>query len=172
MRVWPGNQFRIYTPRSRFDLAFRGGLPPAGPSAAQVFAGPGEDPGEIFISIFGPPSQLGDGPTPGDGLGEITGYQLQIAGGAWITYGTALPIEQTFTGFGPGAPVSWAARALGHGGRLGQMIVGSALAKDVTPDPEIETIFLTNEITGDYLTNKLTGAYLVSVSGDQLAPAP
>lgn len=143
--------------RSPIPSVLSGALPLAGPSAPQVFVSSGEDPGEIFISVFGAPTSAGDGAAAGDMLGVITDYQLQIAGGAWTSYGTTLPIEETFGGFTPGAPVAWSARALGYNNRPGQVVSGIVNA---AIDEPVEPIALTDSVSGEALTDSVSGEAL------------
>lgn len=125
MRVWPGNQFRIYTPRSRFELVFRGALPPAGPSVPGATFGPGANPGETYLTIDAPPDVWGDSFVQGDGLGEILGYGTRIAGVLALHDTTVLPITRVSTGHAEGLSVLVEWWAIGSNGRAG--LVGAAL---------------------------------------------
>lgn len=156
MRVWPGNQFRIYTPRSRFDLAFRGALPPAGPSIPGAAYGPGANPGETYLTINAPPDVWGDRFVQGDGLGVITGYRTRIAGILAVHDTTVLPITRVSGGHAEGVPVLHEWWALGFDGRPGQ--AGSALVYPAVTPPVIVTIIgLVDRASGRGLVDRTSG---------------
>lgn len=138
MRIWPGNQFRIYAPLSRFDRPFRY-LAPAGPSSLAVAPSSGGAPGEVRIEVYGTPSYLGDGPIAGDGAGVLTGILISIGGAAAVLYDTTIPRIVVDGGHAEGASVPWTVQALGYSasglpgtGRPGTILSGSVQAA-VTP---------------------------------------
>ncbi|PJN96825.1 hypothetical protein CNY89_00305 [Amaricoccus sp. HAR-UPW-R2A-40] len=141
MRVWPGNQFRIYTARSRFDLAFRGVPPLAVPSIPGATHGPGANPGEVSFSITGEPTSAGDGDIPGDRLGAIMGYASRIAGVLASHDTTSLPITRVSGGHAEGFPVLvewWAIGSNERAGAIGTAIVIPAASPIVPSVPGAE----------------------------------
>lgn len=94
---------------------------PAGPNVPTWEVLTGVNPGEIRTRITAAPSDFGDGALAGDDLGVITDYETQVAGGPWVSRGTALPIDFVSGGFTPGAVMEVSVRARGYGGRIGDV---------------------------------------------------
>lgn len=124
---------------------------PSGPSAPSFSFSPGTDPGEVDLYINGPPTSLGDGLVAGDGLGVITGYDVQIGEGAIAPYDATTPREITSGGHTPGASVSATVRARGYGGRPGA--VGFATTTATAAAPTDDFITLVDQATGHAITS-------------------
>lgn len=74
------------------------------------------------------PAFIGDGPLHSDGLGAITGYEVSFNGGPFTARGLTLPISVNSSGHPEGAMIPVAVRAIGYGGRIGEVAEASAMA--------------------------------------------
>jgi|GEM_PF-2420502 len=137
----------------------------AGPGAPAWFVLPGAASGEIEVTILAAPGSAGDGPSWGDGLGAITGYQISVAGGAWADYGPTLPRVVVSGGHAPGALVAVSVRALGHEGRPGSAALGSAVAATVAPAEPI-----TDAVSGEPITDAVSGEIITDGYGAVAPP--
>lgn len=107
-------------------------LAPRAPTAPGFTAGPGAQPGWINVLIDTAPSFIGDGPLHSDGLGAIVSYEASVNGGPFTGRGATLPISFNASGFPEGALIPVSVRAIGYGGRVGEVISTTAMAT-ITP---------------------------------------
>lgn len=127
----------------------------AGPGPVSFSLSAGLVDGTLRITVSEP--DLGDGVAHGDGLGVLTGFQWRVNPRTdWLPLGLTAGTWQVGAPLVPGEIASIRVRALGYGGRLGQL--GPAQAHAVT-GPASTVIHFVNA-AGQHLVNA-AGRHLV-----------